>query len=57
MPISYFLKQDFNLKWFLDHLETFVMVSGAMAPFLAMPFHKKASKQLKKADEEFGPTR
>jgi hypothetical protein len=33
------------------------MVSGAMAPFLAIPFHKKASKQLKKADEEFGPTR
>jgi len=57
MPISYFLKQDFNLKWFLALSATVVMVSGAMAPFWAVPFHRKASKQLKKADEEFGPTR
>lgn len=57
IPVSFFFKQDFNLKWALALTATTVMVTSSMAPFWAIPFYSKMSKQLKKVDEEFGPTR
>ena len=57
IPVSFFFKQEMNLKWLAALTATAVMVSASMAPFWAIPFYSKMSKQLKKVDEQFGPTR
>ncbi len=57
IPVSYFFKQEFNLKWAAALTAVCFSISACMAPFWSIPFYRKMSKQLKKADEEFGPTR
>ena len=57
MPISYFFKQDFNLKWALAVFGGSFFVINSFIPIWGIPFQRKMMKQLKKADEEFGPTR
>jgi hypothetical protein len=57
IPVSFFFKQEFNLKWAAALTATVVMVTATMAPFWSIPFYRKMSKQLKHADEKFGPTR
>lgn len=57
MPVAFFFKQEFNLKWFAAISMTGLMLTSCVAPFWAIPFYSKMSKQLKKAAEEFGPTR
>ena len=57
IPVGYFFKQEMNLKWVAALTMTTVMISACMAPFWGIPFYRKMSKQLKAADEQFGPTR
>jgi hypothetical protein len=57
MPVAFFFKQEFNLKWFAAISMTGLMLTSCVAPFWGIPFYSKMSKQLKKAAEEFGPTR
>ena len=57
MPASFFFTQELNLKWFAAFSATVIFVSAAFVPLWAIPFYRKASRDLKKVDEEFGPTR
>lgn len=57
MPFSYFFKQEYNLKWLLAFTSTALFVASAWVPVWGIPFNRKYSKDLKKVDEEFGPTR
>lgn len=57
MPVSYFFTQEFNMKWFAAVGATAVFITGSFIPLWSIPFYRKTSKQLKKVDEEFGPTR
>lgn len=57
MPVSYFLKQEYNLKWLSMVACSFIFVGGSFLPLWAIPFYRKTSKDLRKVSEEFGPTR
>ena len=57
MPVSFFLRQDFNLKWAAAVSATAIFVMSSMVPIWGIPFYRKMSNELKKVDEEFGPTR
>lgn len=57
MPVSYFLKQEYNLKWLSMVACSFIFVTGSFLPLWAIPFYRKTSKDLRKVSEEFGPTR
>ena len=57
MPASYFFKQEYNLKWLSMIGCSCIFIVGAFVPMWAIPFYRKTSKDLKKVDEEFGPTR
>ncbi len=57
IPTSYFLKQDYNFKWALAVSALGMSMVSAWIPVWAIPFQSSLSKQYKKVDEEFGPTR
>lgn len=57
IPGSYFIKQDFNLKWAVAMSALTITMVSAWFPVWAIPFQAKLSKDYKKVDEEFGPTR
>ena len=57
MPASYFFKQEYNLKWLSMIACSFIFIGGAFVPVWAIPFYRKTSRDLKKVDEEFGPTK
>ena len=57
MPISFFFKQEFNLKWAMAMFGIFVVIPSSFVPIWAIPFQRSDMKQIRKADEEFGPTR
>ena len=57
MPMSYFFKQDFNLKWLGAIFACVVIIPSSFIPIWAIPFSRSDSKQIRKVDEEFGPTR
>jgi hypothetical protein len=56
IPVSYFFTQEYNLKWFLSLVGSGVVLCSFL-PLWAIPFYRKTSKDLKRVDEEFGPTR
>jgi hypothetical protein len=57
MPMSYFFTQETNAKWIASVAAVALVVAGSFVPFWTVPFYRKTSKELKKVDEEFGPTR
>ena len=57
MPMSYFFTQETNAKWIASVAAVAIVVAGSFVPFWTVPFYRKTSKELKKVDEEFGPTR
>lgn len=57
LPVSYFFKQEYNLKWALAVSSLGMMMVSAWIPVWAIPFYSKMAKDYKKVDEEFGPTR
>lgn len=57
IPVSFFFKQEFNWKWVGAMFGIFVVVPSSFIPIWGIPLNRSASKQIRKADEEFGPTR
>ena len=57
MPISFFIRQENNLKWALVTATSALVLVSAWIPVWAIPFMSGNMKAIKKADEEFGQTR
>jgi hypothetical protein len=57
MPFHFFFTQEFNLKWVGALTAVSIAVVGSFVPLWSIPFYRKAAKDLKKIDDEFGPTK